>query len=66
MATLEEFATLVNNMRTQQKNYFRYRGQDYLRESKKLEQQVDIAVGEILNINVKPATEPATGNLKLF
>jgi hypothetical protein len=45
---LQELATLVRDMRTEQKNYFRYRTPDHLQNSKKLEKLVDAAVAEIL------------------
>ena len=48
MLTIEQFAQPVREMRTEQKNYFRYRTHDHLQNSKKLEAQVDAAVNDIL------------------
>lgn len=63
--TIEQLAQLVREMRTEQKNYFRYRTPDHLQNSKKLEAQVDAAVNDIL-----PATtgqQPqASSHPKLF
>lgn len=47
--TLIELAQLVSDMRAMQKNYFKNRSQDDLVESKRLEQKVDAACGEILS-----------------
>lgn len=52
---LQELATLVRDMRTEQKSYFKYRTPDHLQNSKKLEKLVDAAVAEILGDDGKDA-----------
>ena len=47
--TNEEFATLVNDMRNAQKEYFRTRSDSALKEAKSLEARVDKAVQDILD-----------------
>lgn len=46
MITIEEFYTLVEQMREQQKMFFKYRDMKYVTSSKKLEKQVDDVIAE--------------------
>ena len=46
--TARELAELVQQMRDEQRAYFKTRATDHLEESKRLEKQVDVAVRSIL------------------
>lgn len=46
MITIEEFYTLVEQMREQQKLFFKYRNMKYVTTSKELEKQVDKVIAE--------------------
>lgn len=41
---IQDFLTIVAQMRQEQKNYFRYRTPDHLRNAKKLETEVDAEI----------------------
>lgn len=63
---ITELAELVKNMRTEQRNYFRYRTPDHLKESKKLEQAVDAAINQILPESTGSKFCGCTQHPKLF
>ena len=46
---LEEFVSLVDQMRSAQRNYFRTRSHDVLSQSKELERRVDKAIADHKN-----------------
>lgn len=48
------FDSLVAEMRTLQKRYFKYRDSDVLRESKELEKKVDAAIVELTDPDRPP------------
>jgi len=51
---MNEFVDLVARMRVQQRSYFRERDSAALRESKKLEKEVDRAVEEMRSSDTQP------------
>lgn len=48
---IQYFLSKVAEMRTEQKNYFRYRTPDHLKASKKLETEVDAEIERLTGIN---------------
>jgi hypothetical protein len=57
---IKEYAQLVQSMREAQKNFFRSRYSHDLKESKRIEKDVDKATDEILNL------KPVDNQKKLF
>ena len=49
--SITDFAKLVEDMRENQKNYFKHRGDHFLHRSKELEREVDKAIKQILHEN---------------
>lgn len=51
--TLEYFSNLVKQMRHQQRRYFATRNSDILKESKRLERQVDAIIAKMFDTQMK-------------
>lgn len=55
--TAEQFFYAVKEMRTAQKNYFKTRSSEWLKESKHYEREIDFEIERVINIKAKQEAE---------